>query len=71
MPSPKEWFVVDGQYSKKRIGGVGGGVCGFVIFIWLIVLSAKLNSIEKNETGICENSSTNFIKKSKSSVRNF
>jgi len=49
MTSPKEWFVVDGQYSKKRIGAVGGGVFGFVIFIWLIVLSAKLNDMGKHE----------------------
>ena len=47
-PKALEFFVVDGEYSKKRIGAAIAGLSAFVIFIWLIVLSAKLGALKEH-----------------------
>ena len=47
-PKALEFLVVDGEYSKKRIGAAIAGLSAFVIFIWLIVLSAKLGAIKEH-----------------------
>ena len=47
-PKALEFLVVDGEYSKKRIGAAIAGLSAFVIFIWLIVLSAKLGALKEH-----------------------
>ena len=56
-PKALECLVVDGNYSKQRIGALVGVLLAFAVFIWLIVLTAKLSGVEKDDT----RKHTNFL----------
>ena len=51
-PNALKFLAVDGQcFNLERIGKLIAGALAISVFIWLIVLSVQIGSIEKHERG--------------------